>query len=90
MDAEAQREFEEQEKANQERLRQWAETGVPPPPDLISVTFHEGERQMVLLALAQMALNRPGWKIPLEDLAKKLKGLGMFENFKRDLQITGK
>jgi hypothetical protein len=51
----------------------------------------EEDRQAVLLALAELALSRPGWDAMLSEIAKKLNphqksffdsGLTMFENFK--------
>jgi hypothetical protein len=47
----------------------------------------EGERQMVILALAELALSRPGWDDALRTIAQRIdnKGIGspMYENLKR-------
>lgn len=45
----------------------------------------EGERQMILLALAELALSRPGWDDALRRIAKNYDdgGLPMFEELKR-------
>jgi hypothetical protein len=45
-------------------------------------TIEEGERQAVLLALAELALSRPGWDDMLRRLAEKLNGLEMFDGLK--------
>ena len=44
--------------------------------------IEEGERQMILLAIAELALTRPGWDWCLGELAEKLSGREMFEGFK--------
>jgi hypothetical protein len=51
-------------------------------PTLWSVTVEEGERQMLLLALAELAKARPGWEDALGDLSKKFSGFEMFEQFR--------
>ena len=49
-------------------------------PDVIQ---EESDRQAVLLALATLALHRPGWDWMLGEIAEKFHGREMFENFKR-------
>jgi hypothetical protein len=49
----------------------------------IKVTIEEGDRQMILLAIAELALSRPGWDWTLGRLAALLSGREMFEGFKR-------
>ena len=48
----------------------------------ITIAVDEGQRQMILLAIAQLALENPGWDKALEILSEKLKGKEMFEKFK--------
>jgi hypothetical protein len=43
----------------------------------------EGERQVLLLALAELALSRPGWDTMLREIAEKFGGVPLFESFKR-------
>lgn len=43
----------------------------------------EGDRQMVLLAIAELALSRPGWDYALGEIAKQLQGAELFAEFKR-------
>lgn len=43
----------------------------------------EGQRQATLLALAELALSRPGWNMMLGEIADQLKGREMFELFKK-------
>jgi hypothetical protein len=50
---------------------------------MIYFTIDEGERQAVLLALAELALSRPGWDDMLSRIAEKLNGLDLFEEFKQ-------
>jgi hypothetical protein len=45
--------------------------------------FGEGERQMILLSLAELALSRPGWDESLGEIADRFEGREMFEAFKR-------
>ena len=45
--------------------------------------IEEEQRQMVLLAIAELALSRPGWDWTLGELAKLLHGEEMFAEFKR-------
>lgn len=42
----------------------------------------ESDRQMVLLALAELALRRPGWGWTIGRLADRLEGRAMLEQFK--------
>jgi hypothetical protein len=56
--------------------------------DPVTVTIDEGQRQMLLLALAKLAIDRPGWHMTLGDLAAKFStaphiedGREMFERF---------
>lgn len=43
----------------------------------------EGYRQMILLAIAELALSRPGWDYALGEIAESFRGREMFEEFKR-------
>lgn len=43
----------------------------------------EEDRQMVLLALAELALSRPGWDDTLGRIADGMQGRPMFDEFKR-------
>ncbi len=45
--------------------------------------FEEGQRQMMLLAIAELALSRPGWDWTLGELAKQMQGEEMFAELKR-------
>jgi hypothetical protein len=45
--------------------------------------FEEGDRQMMLLAIAELALSRPGFDYVLGEIAKQLQGAEMFADFKR-------
>ncbi len=47
------------------------------------VEFTEEQRQAILLALAELALSRPGWDYMLGEIAAELKGVEMFQEFKR-------
>jgi hypothetical protein len=47
------------------------------------VEFEEEERQLVLLALAELALTRPGFDYALNLIARKLGGVAMYESFKQ-------
>jgi hypothetical protein len=52
-------------------------------PDSITVTLAEAERQAVVLALAELALSRPGWEDGLlRPIAEKLHGSAEFDGFK--------
>ncbi len=50
-------------------------------PDLV-VTVSEEQRQALLLALAKLTLERPGWDDFLAGIAERLQGRAMFEQFK--------
>ena len=41
----------------------------------------EADRQMLMLALAELALQRPGWRETLGRLAARFDGHGLFEAF---------
>jgi hypothetical protein len=47
--------------------------------------LEEGERQMLVLALAELALSRPGWNDCLQRIAQRVENEGapMYERFKR-------
>jgi hypothetical protein len=49
----------------------------------MTVTFDESDRQAILLAIATLNLHRPGWTYYLGEIADKLQGRAMFEEFKR-------
>lgn len=49
---------------------------------VIMVSVDEGERQVILLALAELALERPGWDYMLGELAERFQGRPMFDGFK--------
>lgn len=40
-------------------------------PSHMTVTIEEADRQMVLLALAELWVKRPGWHYAIEEVAKK-------------------
>lgn len=48
----------------------------------IEFSLTEEQRQMVLLGLAMIALERPGWDQALEEIAEHLKGVELFRQFK--------
>jgi len=50
----------------------------------VTVTLDEGQRQAVLLALAWLALDRPGWDHMLGEIAQKMDNPGapMYQGFK--------
>jgi hypothetical protein len=72
----------------QVQLAQWVDTGQRPVMRDIQLTLEEEERQLVLLAIAHLAVNRPGWDYVLANIALKMdnkKGNGrpeMFDEFK--------
>lgn len=43
----------------------------------------EGDRQLVLMALAHLATGRPGWDAALSSIAKQIDNSGLYEAFKR-------
>lgn len=50
----------------------------------ITVTIEEGQRQMILLAIARLAIERPGWnECALGPIAELLKGRELYEHFKK-------
>jgi hypothetical protein len=52
-----------------------------------AVTLSEEQRQMVLLALAKLALERPGWDYALGEVVDLLSGRDMYEQFKREVPM---
>jgi len=44
--------------------------------------MEEGQRQMILLAIGRLAVERPGWDWALGEIAHTLQGREMFEQFK--------
>jgi hypothetical protein len=49
---------------------------------IATIALNEGDRQMILLALAELALSRPGWDDALRRIAEHYRGSEMFEQFK--------
>ena len=49
----------------------------------MTLEIDESERQLLLLALALTAIQRPGWKYCCGETAKKFSGLEMFDEFMR-------
>jgi hypothetical protein len=49
----------------------------------LTITLYEEERQAMLLALAELALSRPGWDDMLRLITRKLRGEELFDEFKR-------
>lgn len=50
----------------------------------LTVTFEDnGQRHMVLLALGELLARRPGWVLPITELAEKLQGKEMMEEFRK-------
>lgn len=47
----------------------------------VGVRMDEGQRQMIVLALAKLTFARPGWNHALREAAKKLHGEEMFDEF---------
>jgi hypothetical protein len=47
------------------------------------VHMEEKQRQMIILALAELALSRPGWEYSLREIAKMFCGEDMYEGFKK-------
>jgi hypothetical protein len=47
-----------------------------------TVSLEEEDRQMLLLAIAELSLSRPGWAPYLRLIADKLCGPEMFERFR--------
>jgi hypothetical protein len=49
----------------------------------MAVVISEEDRQMILLALARLALARPGWDYAIGEIAEKLEDREMLDGFKR-------
>ena len=49
---------------------------------LPAVVLEESGRQLVLMALAHLSLERPGWDAALKEVAEQMKGGRMYEQFK--------
>lgn len=49
----------------------------------MTYTFEEEERQLLLLAIAELSLERPGWDDTLGRIADNFHGRKMFDEFKR-------
>jgi hypothetical protein len=49
----------------------------------IEITLDEGQRQFLLLSLALMVKERPGWNLPAEAISEKLRGREMYDEFLR-------
>lgn len=73
------------------QLLQWAyeKTMIPSDADAHNTDRRdtaefEGQRQMIVLALAELALSRPGWDESIREIARHYdgEGLPMFEGFK--------
>jgi hypothetical protein len=47
----------------------------------MNIEIDEGQRQMILLALAHLAVERPGWKAALADTALVMDDGTMFRTF---------
>lgn len=52
----------------------------------MNIEIEEGERQMLLMAIAHLANRNPGWDYALSLLAVKMEDKEMFEKFK-DLEF---
>jgi len=54
------------------------------PGDPITVTLEEAQRQATVMALAHLAVARPGWDHMLTEIAAKMDNpdLGMYKDFK--------
>lgn len=48
----------------------------------MNVTIEEEDRQMILLALAELSLRRPGWLDALGRVADTFQGREMFDGFR--------
>jgi hypothetical protein len=46
------------------------------------IALDEPQRQMVLLAIALMSLDRPGWEMASRELAKVFGGEEMYDSFR--------
>ena len=47
----------------------------------MTIEIKEEERQVLLLALAILCFQRPGWELFIETIVEKLDGKNMFEQF---------
>ena len=47
-------------------------SGVVPVKETHTITIDEGERQAILLAMAHMTVERPGWEYMYTEIAKKM------------------
>lgn len=59
--------------------------------EAMTAEFSEEERQMILLCLAWVTIEHPGWGWFLGEIAERLQGRKMFEDFKnmKSNQIGG-
>jgi hypothetical protein len=48
-----------------------------------AVTIDEGQRQLLLLALAKLSIEGPGWHWTLGELAEEFSGRALFEQFRK-------
>jgi len=48
----------------------------------ITITIEEEERQAILLSLALLSIERPGWHHMLGNIAEKMEGRAMYEEFR--------
>ena len=55
-----------------------------------TLVLDEGERQMVVMALAKLALQRPGWDVALWEIAERISDREMYEAFRGTLRGTAK
>jgi hypothetical protein len=46
-------------------------------------TLDEGQRQAILLAIARLSVERPGWEMMLVEIADVFDGRAMFEEFQK-------
>jgi hypothetical protein len=53
-----------------------------PPPSEHGVCIDNSELQVVMLAIAKLALERPGWNWMLGEIADRFGGRELFEQFK--------
>lgn len=48
----------------------------------MNIEIKEDQRQAILLAIAKLSLERPGWDLYLEELSERFNGREMYEKFK--------
>ena len=48
----------------------------------MQITIDESQRQVILLAIGHLAVERPGWNLMLRDIAVILEGEELYESFK--------